>query len=115
MKSLALRQDYATRDFNTHLTTFLRAFSGLENLSILLEGDGQYLSPACIIENHGNTLKTLVWEQRIETRCSIDSHTEIQSDADDVIKFLSRGCPNLREIGLVLNVQIDGHRQSYSV
>jgi len=116
LKTFVLRQESVTDTFNANLHTFFEAFSGLVHLSVLLEGPGHYLYPSCLIENHGTTLQTLVWEQRTGRQLVVGESTHTKGPASDKLAALiSRRCPNLRELGLVMESHLDGTRQTYTV
>lgn len=113
LKNFSLRHEAANETFQEPLRLFFAAFKGLINLSVLLEGPGPLMYPECFIENHGSTLKTLVWDQRTRRRADASQSTAIFEEGTPAsfgtkkTKFsrficeISRGCPELRELGLV--------------
>lgn len=50
------------RYFPNTASRVLQRVRGLQHLHILLEGTGSFLDPDCFINNHGKTLRILVWE-----------------------------------------------------
>lgn len=116
LRTLAIRSEESDAGFLTKLEVLLSSFSGLEDLSVLLEGSGPFLSPKVFIPNHGSTLQTLLWEQRTwPPRNSIGLATSTGEEADGLAMpcDISRGCPNLRELGLALNVAPDINFQAF--
>ena len=104
LQSFSLRYEKSDATFQHQLGAFFGSFSGLVHLSVLLEGSDGYMKPECFIENHGKTLKTLVWDQRSKPRASIGQSTSIHSN-DSIYcctHAIARGCPGLRELGLSL-------------
>jgi hypothetical protein len=49
-----------TPEGKIQLSSFIRSFSGLETLSVLLEHTREMIDPACFLDQHGKTLKVLV-------------------------------------------------------
>ena len=107
LKSFSIRHERSSAKFQKTLTTFLHSFAGLENLAILLEGPRGKLSLSQIIGAHGQTLQTLVFEERDASPCIQSDRkgnhildTSHRSDLD--LHELSETCPNLMELGLAL-------------
>lgn len=112
LKSFAIRHEESDGDFQKQLEVFLSSFSGLVHLSVLLTGDGPFLSPKCFIPTHGATLQTLVWDHKTKPRTLAHSctHTGEEGDLISMRDDISSGCPELRELGLVMSVV--GHAES---
>lgn len=104
LQSFHLRYEKSDAMFQHQVRAFLGSFTGLVHLSVLLEGSGGYIDPDCFIENHGRTLKTLVWDQRSKPRTLVGQSTSIPLDHSFryCIYAIARGCPGLRELGLSL-------------
>ena len=105
LQSFSLRYEKSDATFQHHLRAFFGSFTGLVHLSVLLEGSDGYLKPDCFIENHGKTLKTLVWDLRSEPRTSIQQSTNSFDDSPSQSLYtqaIATGCPGLRELGLSL-------------
>lgn len=96
---------------------FFEAFSGLTHLSVLLEGPGPSISPKCVVKNHGSTLQTLVWDQRKTARTDLAAITNSSSESAlfRATGLIASGCPELRELGVVMCPRADGSRHSYIV
>lgn len=111
LKSFLLRHEDSDDLFLSGLNSFIRAFAGLEHLSLLLEGPGRLLSTEYLIKNHGATLKTLVFDQRTGPRDEWE--TDTQTDMSGMLKFIeaiAEGCSGLIELGLCLPTDADGYR-----
>ena len=104
LQSFSLRYEKSDATFQHQVRAFLGSFTGLVHLSVLLEGSGGYMKPDCFIENHGKTLKTLVWDLRSEPRTSIRQSTNIPDDSpyNPCTYAIAAGCPGLWELGLSL-------------
>lgn len=92
------------------LKAFFLAFTGLEHLSLLLEGSNiSNLSPEWFIKNHGATLQTLVWDQRSGQRTFMSATTTLGLEKPlgqgPTLSKISQGCPNLIELGLAMIVR----------
>ena len=105
LQSFSLRYEKSDVTFQHHLRAFFGSVTGLVHLSVLLEGSDGYVKPDCFIENHGKTLKTLVWDLRSEPRTSIQQSTNILDNFPSsslCTQAIATGCPSLREVGLSL-------------
>lgn len=102
LQNFRVRREASNAMFQEHLKAFLSSFRGLVNLSILLNGPGPMLEPACFIKNHGSSLETLVWDQRSGPRREFGitiTHFNIECTHRSLSE-ISHGCPNLRELGI---------------
>ena len=105
LQSFSLRYEKSDATFQHQVRAFLGSFTGLVHLSVLLQGSGGYMKPDCFIENHGKTLKTLVWDLRSRPRTSIPQSTNILDDSpshNPCTHAIAAGCPGLQELGLSL-------------
>ena len=105
LQSFSLRYEKSDTTFQHQVRAFLGSFTGLVHLPVLLEGSGGYMKPDCFIENHGKTLKTLVWDLRSGPRTSIGRSTDILDDSpshNPCTQAIATGCPGLQELGLSL-------------
>ena len=105
LRSFRLRQESSDASFQDGLKAFLLALKGLVHLSILLKGSGPFFPPDCFVGNHGSTLRTLVWDQRLGPRERLDASTNTATPSmmsRFLIKIVKK-CPNLRELGLAVN------------
>lgn len=101
LTSFFVRYEARSQAFAQHLAACLTSFTGLKHLGLLLEGQGQAMSKAPILEMHGKTLQTLVWEERRGSRKDTRTGTTFFSKENN-LKLVSRKCPNLTALGLPL-------------
>ena len=104
LRVFKLRQEDVEDTFRDSLARFLRSFKGLVHVAVLLEGPALYLPPDCVVQNHGSTLRTLVWDQRRERRNKVDKSTNTADSSNLYIclNTICKGCPELRELGIAL-------------
>ena len=111
LKEFRLRRQDSPLALYEPLNNFLKSFSGLRLLSILLDGceRAPYELNGDVLKAHGRTLKILVLESRDECRCDAAVHgshmgwNEIYSPDGEPSSQLSRivrYCPNLSELSL---------------
>ena len=105
LKSFRLRQEMCNEHLCKGLISFLTSFHGLEHLSLLLEGLLPFLLPDYIIDNHGATLLTLVWDQRNGRRMSANEDTTLRPRRrhQSIITTIAVGCPRLVELGVTID------------
>lgn len=102
LKTFFVRHEAGGPGFAQLLTDFLTSFTGLEHLGLLLEGQSNAMSKAPILEMHGKTLKTLVWDERTKARKDTKKDTSSKRLKDNNLGLISLKCPNLRALGLAL-------------
>ena len=99
LTSFFVRYEARSQAFAQHLADFLTSFTGLKHLGLLLEGRGQAMSKAPILEMHGKTLQTLVWDERRGPRMDTRTDTTLLLKENN-FKLVSLKCPNLTTLGL---------------
>ncbi|KAM0798656.1 hypothetical protein BDR22DRAFT_858375 [Usnea florida] len=99
LTSFLLRHEGGDPAFAQNLTLFLTSFTGLKHLSLLIEGQTQAMSKGPILEMHGKTLRTLVWDERSGPRKMTKSDTALFLN-DNGLSLISQKCPNLYALGL---------------
>ena len=99
LTSFVLRHERANEAFTQHLTAFLTSFAGLRHLVLLVEGHPRAMCKAPILETHGKTLQTLVWDERKGPRLDTRSDTALVPN-DNSLHGISQHCPNLTALGL---------------
>ena len=99
LTSFFVRHKDTSQNFTHRLANFLTSFTGLKHLGLLLEGQGQAMSKAPILEIHGNTLQTLVWDERSGPRNDTKTDTSFILN-DDNLALISLTCPNIMALGL---------------
>ena len=117
LKTFHLRYEVSTTSFHANLKDFLMSFSGLVHLSLLLEGPDPVTTLTPFLQNHGATLRTLVWDQRSEPRDSMSQPTDnLTISNENYASEIAECCPNLRELGLVTSwISNDQSRVSCSI
>ena len=90
-----------------HWKVFLESFSGLVDLSILVEGHLILPLSTGFLKNHGPSLRSLVLDHRTWAKPKWDevAHAALEDWAliHDTIVAISTHCPELREVGLVMD------------
>ena len=99
LTSFFVRHEDPGQAFAQYLAAFLTSFTGLKHLGLLLEGKSQAMSKAPILEMHGKTLQTLIWDERERPRKDTKTDTSSVSRGDN-LELISRKCPNLTALGL---------------
>ncbi|EEH41323.1 hypothetical protein PAAG_03609 [Paracoccidioides lutzii Pb01] len=112
LKEFCIRHEFRQRGIKTALENFLLSFRGLELLSILLDGVTCRINPIEVpnhemfMDVHGPTLKVLVWEiRKHQGNTPVDVEDSISGESS-FLEYLSETCPNLQELGLVLNMKL---------
>ena len=103
LRSFKLRQEGVDELLRESLKAFLLATDGIVHLSVLLQGWHFFLPPDCLV-NHGSTLRTLVWDQRLSRRRRLDECTNTASSQmmSRSLETICHRCPNLVELGLAV-------------
>jgi hypothetical protein len=108
LKHFLFRHENPNTALKDALIRFLSSFTGLRTLSLLLENAAILERPSTFIAEHGPTIKTLVFESRIQPRehLSLDtsrpfgvggySHELWEESVNDIARL----CPNLVELGM---------------
>ena len=100
LKSFFVRHEDGGQAFAQQLTAFLTSFTGLQHMGLLLEGQRRAMSKAPILEMHGKTLQTLVWDERKRSREATSQNTSSFFLKDNDLRIISLKCPNLTALGL---------------
>ena len=99
LTSFFLRHEEGDPAFAQNLTLFLTSFTGLKHLSLLIEGQSRAMRKGPILDVHGKTLRTLVWDERIGPRKSTKTDTALFLK-DNGLGLISLRCPKLYALGL---------------
>ncbi|OAT12327.1 hypothetical protein BDBG_17657 [Blastomyces gilchristii SLH14081] len=109
LKEFCIRYEGPTLELKVALQQFLTSFTGLELLSVLLddEPEREMMDYTGIILAHGPTLKVLVWDIR---KCNRHQRPFCLENPvrgrPAFLELLSETCPNLEELGVVLNMRL---------
>ena len=99
-----LREEQIQPTFPPKLDAFFGLFQGLRKVSLLLQGQTSTLPVKKLISNHGETLKSLVIDQRLSARDSFGRSTHIRGSIDNktetLLSCIGKGCPKLEQLGL---------------
>ncbi|KAL8707116.1 MAG: hypothetical protein Q9225_007822 [Loekoesia sp. 1 TL-2023] len=115
LHSFHLRHESCSQQFKVQLLDFLSSISGLVDLSILLETNDQQQGFQKVLETHGRSLKTLVWDERTRMRDDYISQEGYKLPSYQQLDSIAKYCPNLVELGVLLEwralVGPSGYRQ----
>ena len=103
LKDLFIRLEDPDAQFSNSLKSFLISIPGLIHLRVLIDNAlaDQDLEP--ILEIHGKTLRTLVWDERRGPRTRLDTCTSWLSTDLKTLKILSQKCRSLTTLGMALD------------
>lgn len=101
LMTFVVRYENGDQAFAQHLTAFLTSFAGLRHLVVLLDGQSQTMRKEPILEMHGKTLQSLVWEERTRPRKDAKKETSL-SLKNSTLGLISMKCRSLRVLGLAM-------------
>lgn len=101
LASFSLRHEEENPAFAQNLTVFLTSFTGLKHLRLLIEGQRRALNKGPILEMHGKTLQTLVWDERSGPRKGTNTDTALFLNSNN-LNLVSQKCPELTALGLCI-------------
>ena len=102
LTSFFLRHEGGNLAFAQNLTLFLTAFTGLKHLTLLIDGQRHAMGKASILKMHGETLLTLVWDERSRPRQGEKTSKDTAVFAGGDIELISQKCPNLTALGICI-------------
>ena len=103
LHSLTIRYEQANDDFLQSLEDFLNALKPLTNLQLLLESVTSRVIGPEPVQNHGNKLQSLVWDDRKRSRHSTMEQTHFGDEDLSVWQLVSEACPIPGSLGLSLD------------
>ena len=108
LTTLSIRHERAPTDphFRTFLEDFLTSLSGLTNLEVLVDQTMQFQRLDPILDTHGKTLRTLLWEERAKPRTSTEFDTSVHPPDLRNLRVIAHKCPYLRALALPLDWSI---------
>ena len=103
LEDLFIRVENPDSHFSNSLQSFLMSFHGLVHLRVLVDNalSDQDLTP--ILDIHGKTLRTLVWDERSGPRIRLDASTSLLSTGLRKLKVVSQKCRSLTTLGIALD------------
>ncbi|KAI9681761.1 MAG: mitochondrial splicing system protein [Trizodia sp. TS-e1964] len=105
LKEFTFRYEKPTGHTRSALSDFLKSFSGLRKLFVLLDETTIMPSLDCFTQTHGRTLTALLWDGRVGPRPGwTGSNTANMSflpgaEFKNAFHFVTSKCPNLVELG----------------
>ncbi|KAI4193997.1 MAG: hypothetical protein LQ348_002720 [Seirophora lacunosa] len=112
LQSFVLRHTTADSKFGESLLKFLQSVPSLAHLSVLLESPNQVDCLPAVLQVHGQTLKSLVWDEQPIGHNARNILIPPCSQLKDILEH----CPGLVELGVCLNWEIfTGARDSFVV
>ncbi|KAI4117087.1 MAG: hypothetical protein LQ345_002607 [Seirophora villosa] len=112
LQSFVLRHTTADFKFGESLLKFLQSIPGLAHLSVLLESPNQVDCLPAVLQVHGQTLKSLVWDEQLIGHNARNLFIPPYLQLKDILKH----CPGLVELGVCLNWEtFTGARDSFVV
>ena len=107
LKRFWLRYEGESPALRDSLELFLKSFSGLEHLYVLLDQTEGLPESACIVNEHSKSLKTLIWEGREGPRqsfsCCTSKTTPPSERGHTMFNWHITKCIELEELGIALN------------
>ena len=113
LRSFHIRYEKVDHRFFYHLGKFLLSLPGLNDLSLLLEGKIHPRGLKNILEVHGESLQTLVFDYLRAVRTSSKESPTLC--AESITFSILKHCPHLVELGLPIpwgNLEPSGHHRS---
>ena len=103
LEDLFIRLEDPDAHLSNSLESFLTSIPRLIHLRVLIDNAfaDQDLEP--ILEFHGKTLRTLVWDERSGPRTRLDASTSLLSTGLRRLKIVSQKCPSLTILGIALD------------
>ena len=100
IRKFSLRQENVTNKFSVDLADFIMTLTDLESLEVLLEGVTKSLKLLSILEKHGKTLNTFVWDERMERRTQVEKSPSLTKILMENLECVCNHCPNLKALGI---------------
>lgn len=105
LQEFRLRYEEFDPEFRAELISFLCSIQGLKHLAILLETDYKAKSIKKVLEKHGGSLQSLVWDERRKRPVNflpenkLPKHLPIGSFCARIVDIATY-CTQLRELGI---------------
>ena len=104
LKRFQLRFEGESQGLHDSLASFLRSFSGLVHLSVLLDKTTSLPSLDCFLTTHGPSLRSLTWEGRTTPRTTAATCTSLSNHTSLLrYPFAHPRCDKLRELGIPIS------------
>ena len=103
LQCLFVRVEDPESDFSTSLESFLTSLGGLNTLKVLIDNASAAQNLESILEVHGKTLNTLVWDERFGPRQSLDDSRSMAWANCKNLRTICLNCPSLEILGISLD------------
>ena len=103
LKHFVLRLEQPVPFFSADLEIFLTSIRGLNYLSVLIDGASAYQNLKPILKVHGESLHTLVWDERRGPRTQLGVSTSLLSTKVGNLKTISQYCRFLQVLAIPLH------------
>ncbi len=103
LKNFTLRHERSDVPFQNAFEVFLCSLPPLEKLHILLEGGLKRLELESILNVHGKSLQSLIWDETRGPRISPDHDQILVRGGTGHLGVISRLCPSLISLGIALD------------
>ena len=115
LSSFFIRHEGRGHSLARHVKAFLLSFTGLKHLTLLLEWgeSGRAMNKAPILDMHGKSLQTLVWDERTGPRKALGASSSVCSSNN--LRLVLDKCPNLTTLGLPVNWEPHGSNAIHPV
>ena len=103
LEDLFIRLEDPDAHFSDSLETFLTSIPRLIHLRVLIDNTSvsQDLEP--ILDIHGETLRTLVWDERSRPRTRLNASTSVLYRGLENLEVVAQKCHSLKTLGIALN------------
>ena len=103
LHSLGIRHEDTSDSFLPAFETFLLSLKPLACLHVLLEGlYGVSIDLDKVLQVHGKSLRSLVWDERSEPRIGLEDETTYVPHDHQNLKLVAKHCPGLKALGISL-------------
>ena len=101
-----LRLEEPVQNFSAGLETFLTSIRGLTSLQVLIDGASATQNIQPILKVHGESLRTLVWDERRGRRTKLGVSTSLLPFKFGNLKAISQFCRFLQVLAIPLNWEV---------
>lgn len=113
LKDLYVRLEGPDPNTSDNLTSFLTSIGGLDHLQVLVDNSQTIHHLESILKVHGETLNTLIWDERSGPRRSLRVSTSMLPTKLGNLRVVSKYCPNLIVLGLPLDWEAISSSDTY--
>ena len=103
LQDLFVRLEKPVQDFSAGLESFLTSICGLTSLQVLIDGASATQDLKPILKVHGESLRTLVWDERRGRRTQLGVSTSLLPFKLGNLKIISQYCRSLQVLAIPLD------------